>query len=110
MKHQIFEIKAIAIQNDIEISDVPCNTINCTECCEKLSPPLTAKEVNSGKYIYTFVDHGYDIPVFAIPKTDTGCLYLSDKKQCKIYDYRPLSCRQFDCRKNHHPAIENKFI
>jgi len=24
--------------------------------------------------------------------------------KCSIYEYRPKSCRQFDCRKHHHPA------
>jgi Fe-S-cluster containining protein len=37
-------------------------------------------------------------------KTPTGgCSMFIDGK-CSIYDYRPKSCRQFDCRSHHHPA------
>lgn len=110
MKYKTFEIKVAAIEYDLIESDVPCNSINCTECCEKLSPFLTPEEFSSGKYIYTFIDAGdKEKPVVAIPRTDFGCVYLNNDKQCTIYDFRPKSCRQFDCRQNHHSKIKNKF-
>ena len=26
--------------------------------------------------------------------------------KCSIYEDRPLACRQFDCRKGHHPKTD----
>lgn len=110
MRYKTFEIKAVAIDRDIPYSDVPCHTIKCTECCEKLSPFLTPEEFASGKYIYTLIDAGdTQKPAIAIPRTEHGCVYLDHNKQCAIYDIRPKACRQFDCRLNHSPVIENKF-
>jgi len=111
MKYKTIQIKALLIERDIPESDVPCRTVSCTECCEKLSPYLTEDEVRSGKYIYTFLTSGDpEKPVIAIPRTDHGCLYLSFEKTCTIYNHRPLACRQFDCRQNHSPIITNKFL
>lgn len=31
-----------------------------------------------------------------------GCSQFKDGK-CSIYEDRPVACRQFDCRKGHHP-------
>lgn len=109
MIYKTFEIKAIAIERDIPYSDVPCHSVNCTECCERLSPYLTPEEFASGKYIYSFIDSGGDKPTIAIPRTEQGCVYLDHNKRCTIYDIRPKACRQFDCRLNHSPVITNKF-
>lgn len=111
MKYKTFEIKAVAIERDLPESTVDCYSVKCTECCEKLSPFLTPEEFASGQYIYTFVnsDNDNDKPVIVIPRTEFGCIYLSNDKICTIYDKRPLACRQFDCRKGHHPKINNKF-
>jgi Fe-S-cluster containining protein len=37
-------------------------------------------------------------------------MYLVNNK-CSIYDDRPISCRQFDCRtpETSHPKVANKF-
>lgn len=110
MKYKTFYVKAIAIEHDLPESDVPCQSVSCTECCEKLSPYLTEDEVNSGQYVYTLVNIGGPEPAFSIPRIESGCVYLNHEKKCTIYDKRPLSCRQFDCRKDHHPKIQNKFI
>jgi Fe-S-cluster containining protein len=33
-----------------------------------------------------------------------GCAMFSIKEnKCTIYEDRPIACRQFDCRKGHHP-------
>ena len=109
MKYKVIPIKAVIIEHDEEIADVPCMSVNCTECCERLSPYLTEEEFASGKYIYTLVNTGGDVPAIAIPRTEHGCIYLDQNKQCTIYDIRPKACRQFDCRKGHHPKITNKF-
>jgi len=109
MRYKTFEIKAVAIERDIPDATVDCHSVNCIECCVKLSPYLTPSEFASGKYIYTLIDTGNQSqPAFVIPRTDDGCVYLKNKK-CTIYDIRPKACRQFDCRQNHHPTITNKF-
>lgn len=111
MKYKTYEIKAVCIERDIPESDVPCKSVNCVECCVRLSPYLTPEEFESGKYIYTFVHSGDPgKPAVVIPRTERGCIYLDENKQCTIYDIRPVACRQFDCRLNHHPTIENKFL
>jgi Fe-S-cluster containining protein len=110
MKYKTIYLKAVIVETNEEISDVPCMSVGCTECCERLSPFLTEEEMASGKYIYTFIDVGDDKPAIAVPRTEHGCVYLDHNKMCTIYETRPLSCRQFDCRKNHHPRITNKFI
>lgn len=110
MKYKVIPIEIIIVEHEEEIADVPCMSVKCTECCEKLSPYLTEQEFQSGKYISTFIDGGFDRPVIAVPKTEHGCIYLDRNKQCTIYDIRPIACRQFDCRKGHHPKITNKFV
>lgn len=112
MKYKTIYLKAAIIETDFPDSDVACTTIGCTDCCERLSPFLTEAEFQSGKYIYTFIDTGdSDKPTIAIPRTVNGCIYLSHDKQCTIYDHRPKSCRQFDCRSpsTSHPSIRNRF-
>lgn len=109
MKYKTYEIKVVSVERDIPESNVDCKSVSCTECCEKLSPFLTHDEWTSGKYIYTLLDVGVDTPTIAIPRNERGCVYLDENKHCTIYNIRPLACRQFDCRKNHHPKIKNKF-
>lgn len=111
MKLKTHNIKAITIERDIEVSDVPCTQINCTLCCELLSPYLTESEMKSGKYIFTFIENPVDpmTPIIAVPKMNGGCVYFGSDRKCKIYEDRPLACRQFDCRKGHHPKIPNQF-
>lgn len=105
-----FQFKGITIKNDFPISDVPCGS--CFDCCSKLTPHLTDEEFKSGKYAYTFMQSPIsDEPVITIPKAvHGGCMYLVDNK-CSIYDDRPISCRQFDCRtvETSHPKVSNKF-
>lgn len=111
MKYRTFPIKVIAIERDLPDSDVPCNTINCIDCCVKLSPYLTPDEFMSGLYIYTFLNTADpDKPAACIPRTERGCIYLDDDKKCSIYNIRPRACKQFDCRLNHSPIIQNKFL
>jgi Fe-S-cluster containining protein len=108
--YKTYEIKIATLERDLPDSNVPCQDINCVLCCVKLSPFLTETEFKSGKYIYTLIDGGDpDKPFVCIPRTDFGCVYLDHNKQCTIYDYRPLACRQFDCRLNHSPIINDQF-
>lgn len=111
LKYKTIYIKAVTIETDFPESDVACTAIACTDCCERLSPFLTEEELHSGNYIYTFINTGDDKPAIAIPRTDAGCIYLSHDKNCTIYDRRPKSCRQFDCRtpETSHPSIRNRF-
>ena len=95
-----------------ELRDVPESIVECGECiqcCIGLSPHLTPAEFESGEYIYTLYTasgSNSNIPVIAIPRTERGCIYLHENK-CTIYDRRPLSCRQFDCRKGHYPPFKD---
>jgi Fe-S-cluster containining protein len=107
---RIIPINLTSVESEEPIVNVPCGS--CTVCCEMLSPFLTPEEVQSGLYPITLLNpdptHGDDAgPTVALfRKPSGGCSMLIDKK-CSIYDYRPLACRQFDCRKGHHPKIPN---
>ena len=95
------------------LSDVPCGT--CTLCCEVLSPHLTPEEATSGKYPISLVQPSEDIlrldpdvgPIITMFKAPHGgCSMFIDGK-CSIYEDRPIACKQFDCRKKHHPKTNN---
>lgn len=105
MIYRKFDIKAVAIERDEPISDVPCG--ECVQCCIKLSPILTPDEFMSGKYVYSLLTSADpSTPTIAIPRTEKGCFYF-DGNHCTIYDSRPKACRQFDCRLNHYPAFKD---
>ena len=111
-----FDIKNInitSVRTDEIVSEVPCGT--CTLCCQKLSPYLTPEEIASGKYPISLVnptqEHLNLNPnvgplVVLYRKKEGGCGMFVDGK-CSIYEDRPIACRQFDCRKGHHPSIPN---
>jgi Fe-S-cluster containining protein len=104
MKFKSYQIHAISIERDDPESDVPCG--DCIQCCVGLTPYLTPEEFQSGKYIYTFLSSPDGMPCIAIPRTESGCVYLVDRK-CSIYESRPKACRQFDCRKGHYPKYKD---
>jgi len=92
-------------------SDVPCGT--CTRCCELLAPMLTTEEISSGLYPLSFTNPTPDqreinpaagIVITLYRRLEGGCGMFVDG-QCSIYDRRPQACRQFDCRKGHHPSL-----
>lgn len=111
--YKIININLTSITTDEPISEVPCGS--CTLCCEKLSPMLSREEIDSGLYPLSLVQpseeqlkHNPNIgPIVSLfRKKEGGCgMFVNGK--CSIYDYRPKSCRQFDCRKLHHPHIPN---
>jgi len=90
--------------SDEPIVEVPCGS--CSLCCEKLAPFLSPEEISSGLYPLSLVDSPEGPIVTLYRKKEGGCGMFVDGK-CSIYDYRPTSCRQFDCRKGHHPNIPN---
>jgi len=109
--YNILPIKLVSITTDEVIEDVPCD--GCTKCCETLAPYLTPEEISSGKYPLSFTqpddallnfdsEAGPVVTIFRKPSG--GCGMFVDGK-CSIYDDRPKSCRQFDCRKGHHPKL-----
>jgi Fe-S-cluster containining protein len=113
MKINIININLTSISSEEPEENVPCGS--CTLCCEKLSPYLTPEEVASGLYPISLVnpteeqkninsDVGPTVVLYR--KKEGGCGMFVDGK-CSIYEYRPISCRQFDCRKGHHPNIPN---
>jgi Fe-S-cluster containining protein len=110
-KYQIININLTSISSNEPIVDVPCET--CTLCCKTLSPHLTPEEVASGLYPLSLIQPSDDQiqsnpeigPIITVyRKKEGGCGMLIDEK-CSIYTYRPLACRQFDCRKGHHPSL-----
>lgn len=114
-QYKIININLTSIGTNEEVSDVPCGT--CSLCCEKLSPLLSPEEIASGLYPLSLIqpseqeraeqpDVGPIVSLYR--KKEGGCGMFVDNK-CSIYSYRPLSCRQFDCRKGHHPTIPNMF-
>ena len=110
-KYKIININLTSIDSSDPISDVPCGT--CTKCCEVLTPFLTPEEVSSGLYPLSLIQPDKKMllenpnvgPLVAMFKKSPtgGCSMFIDGK-CSIYDIRPKSCRQFDCRKHHHPV------
>lgn len=109
-----FDVKPVMIASvraDEPDSDVPCGT--CTRCCEMLAPYLTPEEISSGLYPLSFTNPTPEQQRMA-PRVDAvitlfrrptgGCGMFVDGR-CTIYDHRPQACRQFDCRKGHHPSL-----
>jgi len=108
LKYKTYTIQAVTIETDIPVADVPCGT--CVDCCSQLSPFLTQQEFESGQYMYTLIATPDSKPAIAIPRSTAGGCYYLINNRCSIYERRPVSCRQFDCREGHHPKITNKFL
>jgi Fe-S-cluster containining protein len=110
----IVNINLTSISNTEVIEDVPCS--DCTKCCELLAPYLTPEEISSGKYPLSLTQPTVDDrlqnkdcgPIITIYKNPTtgGCGMLINNR-CSIYNDRPIACRQFDCRKGHHPKLND---
>lgn len=105
-------VNLTSVVSNEPISEVPCGT--CTICCQVLSPHLTPEEATSGKYPISLVQPSSRLimedpnvgPVITLYRNlNGGCSMFKDGK-CSIYDDRPLACRQFDCRKGHHPRTD----
>ena len=111
--YKIININLTSVSTDEPIEDVPCGT--CTKCCELLAPYLTPDEISSGLYPLSLVTPSEQQqmeepkigPTVTIFKNKTGGCSLFVDGKCSIYEYRPLSCRQFDCRKGHHPKLKS---
>lgn len=109
--YNILPIKLVSVTTDEVIEDVPCG--ECTRCCETLAPYLTPEEISSGKYPLSFTApddalRNFDSeagPVVTIYRKPTGGCGMFVNGKCSIYEDRPKSCRQFDCRKGHHPKL-----
>lgn len=105
MEFKLLSIQALAMKRDTPSSDVPCG--DCVACCVHLSPNLSAEEVASGKYVYTFLTtEDPSLPIIGIPRNEEGCYYLKNSR-CSIYEDRPLACRQFDCRSGHYHKFKD---
>lgn len=110
-QYNIININLTSVTSDEVIETVPCGS--CTYCCSKLSPYLTPQEVASGLYPLSLIQpdpeevrNSPEIgPKVVLYRNPTGGCGMLKNGKCSIYDIRPLSCRQFDCRKSHHPGI-----
>lgn len=112
-EYKIININLTSVSTNDPLEDVPCGS--CAMCCEKLTPFLLPEEVASGLYplslitptkeqLQTNPEIGPIVTLYR--KKEGGCGMFVDGK-CSIYEHRPRSCRQFDCRKGHHPSIPN---
>ena len=101
---RVKNVNLVTITSGEPIEDVPCG--DCTFCCEILSPHLTPDEISSGKYPLSLSDSPEGPLVTLYRKKEGGCGMFIDGK-CSIYEDRPLACRQFDCRKGHHPKTDS---
>lgn len=109
--YNILPLKLVSVTTDEVIEDVPCG--ECVKCCETLTPFLTPEEISSGKYPLSFVNPDESLrnfdseagPVITMFKNSKGGCGMFIDGRCSIYDDRPKSCRQFDCRKGHHPKL-----
>lgn len=105
--YYIININLSSVVSDDPIVEVPCG--DCSLCC-RLSPYLTPEKISSGKYPMSFVQpNEIEIqnnigPKVILFRKNNSCGMLLNNK-CSIYEDRPFACRQFDCRKNHHPEI-----
>jgi len=100
---RVKSVKLITITSDEPIEDVPCG--ECTACCQLLAPHLTPEEISSGKYPLSMVNTPEGPLITLYRKPEGGCgMFVNGK--CSIYEDRPLACRQFDCRKGHHPKTD----
>lgn len=109
--YKIVTINLTSVNTDEPVADVPCGT--CTKCCEILAPFLTPEEMSSGLYPISLVQPDIAMirenpnvgPLVTMFKSNKGgCSMFVDNK-CSIYDNRPIACKQFDCRKGHHPKL-----
>jgi Fe-S-cluster containining protein len=113
VEYRIININLTSIGSDEPIEDVPCGT--CTLCCEKLSPHLTPEEINSGLYPLSLIQPSAEQllqnpnigPIVTMYRKKEGGCGMFVNNTCTIYEHRPLACRQFDCRKGHHPNVPN---
>ena len=111
MKYDIININLTAVLSEEPIAEVPCG--KCTRCCEMLAPFLTPEEIASGKYPLSLIQSSVEElrrnphigPMVSIYKRNGGGCGMFIDGKCSIYEDRPLACRQFDCRKGHHPSI-----
>jgi Fe-S-cluster containining protein len=112
-EYKSIKINLTTVTTDTPIANVACKS--CTYCCEVLTHFLTPEEISYGLYplslispeesvLQEFSDAGPIVTLFK--NKNGGCAMLVDKK-CTIYEYRPKSCRQFDCRAGHHSKIPN---
>lgn len=93
-----------AIISDETEADVACGS--CAACCKLLSPYLRPEEIASGRYPISLVDGPEGPIVVLFRNVEGGCAMLIDDK-CSIYHDRPIACRQYDCRKGHHPKTNS---
>ena len=80
-----------------EIVDEKCLDCKHNLCCKLFKVPLTPVEYQSGKYKIDkqAEDNGF---VQLAEKENGECYYLGNDGKCKIWEDRPLTCREYDCK------------
>ncbi len=77
-------------------ANVPCN--GCTACCRNQPVLLFPEHGDDPKRLSRHYAVG---PALVLEEAENGdCVYL-EEGGCSVYEYRPVMCRAFDCRKHY---------
>ncbi len=79
----------------------------CKQVCCKLWLILSKQDVTEG-----IVQWNPGLPYSIAQNEDGFCVHLDHCQGCTIYAHRPLTCRTYDCRKDHRLWLdfENKIL
>ena len=84
---------ALARSQDIKaLYDGECR--GCGECCSRFLPLTVADRVRIGQYVLSNNVRQRPEPDGTV---DLTCPYLTEKRECAIYDARPQICSAFRC-------------
>ena len=99
-------------EHEIEFSKRDC--LECANCCKTTSPIFRIKDINrissflkikESEFIqkHLKIDSDNDYVLKSSP-----CLFLDENNHCKIYEKRPLACKEYPHtnRKNMHQIID----
>lgn len=85
--------------NDDAFAEIDC--LKCANCCKTTSPLLTNVDIDrlaKGLRLkpsqvveqFTKIDEDDDLVM-----NQTPCPFLSDDNYCRVYDFRPIACRDY---------------
>lgn len=88
------------------MTDVPVPCGSCNACCQVIGwevdlHPERGEDVSQYQH-HEEIQATTGLPALFLDKKPNGeCVYLV-KGKCSIYERRPQTCRQFDCRDFYH--------
>jgi len=91
-------VKLAVINNkyDVASPDVPCDELIplCGARCCSFNVPLSRQDVEEGKLPWV-IERPYELPRDPVTKR---CTCMADDGGCTVYEVRPGTCREYDCR------------